>query len=488
MLSHRVEKFPLYIFYSFSALVLATVLLCIYTENYLLLLIPGSFLFLYLCFIDMKFIYFLLLFTIPLSIEVQLPNGFATDFPTELLIGGMMILFFALILSNPKAFDVRFLKNPIIFVLTLHFAWILVTTLYSSNTFVSVKYSLAKTWYIVTFVFITSLMIRGVGNFKKAFWCLFLPLLFTIIYTFIRHSKTGFSFLTVNTPMLPFFRNHVNYACSIAQMIPFTVLAISWYKKQKLKRNFLILSLVMMLVAVYFSYTRSAWLALLTAAIVIIVIRLGIMKWALVAGFAVCIGFFVDMAYHNHYLNHAPDFESTIYHPELGDHLASTFEGKDISSAERIYRWVAGVRMALDKPWTGYGPGNFYNFYKGFTVNSFTTYVSDNKEHSSVHNYFLLVFAEQGVFGLLIFLTLTVCIFVNGQRIYKQTVSKREKHYVLAILLCLAIIYVNTFLSDLLETDKIGAFFFICIALLVNQDIRNKDLTGSNPVSTHSVD
>jgi O-antigen ligase len=46
---------------------------------------------------------------------------------------------------------------------------------------------------------------------------------------------------------------------------------------------------------------------------------------------------------------------------------------------------------------------------------------------------------------------------------------------VMAILLCIVIIYVNTFLSDLIETDKIGSFFFICIALLVNQDIRNKD-------------
>jgi O-antigen ligase len=85
------------------------------------------------------------------------------------------------------------------------------------------------------------------------------------------------------------------------------------------------------------------------------------------------------------------------------------------------------------------------------------------------------VLTEQGVIGLLIFLALTICIFVNGQRIYHQTISKKEKHYVLAILLCLVIIYVNTFLSDLLETDKIGSFFFICIALLVNQDIRNRD-------------
>ncbi|HYV92268.1 MAG TPA: O-antigen ligase family protein [Chitinophagales bacterium] len=487
MLSGKIEKFWLYVFYSFSACLLATLIAGIYLENYYLLLIPASLLFVYLSVNDMKFIYFLLLFTIPLSIEVQLPNGFATDFPTEILIGGMMILFIAFALSNPKAFDIRLLKNPIIFLLIIHYVWILIATFYSSDAFVSIKYSLAKTWYIITFVFVTSIMIKSVDDFKKAFWWLLLPLIFTIIYTMIRHSKTDFAFLTVNTPMLPFFRNHVSYACTIAQMIPFTFLAITWYKKGTLKRRFLIFSMLLMLVAVYFSYTRSAWLALLSAVFVIIVIRLRMMKWALALAIAGSIGFFVYMGYNNQYLEHAPDFQTTVYHPELGEHLASTFEGKDISSAERIYRWVAGVRMWYDKPWTGYGPGNFYNFYKSYTVNSFTTYVSDNPERSSIHNYFLLVLTEQGIIGLLIFLALTICIFVNGQRIYHQTISKKEKYYVLAILLCLVIIYVNTFLSDLLETDKIGSFYFICIALLLNQDIRNRDALRNKSLVADSM-
>src|SRR5205085_293232 len=110
----------------------------------------------YLSINDMKFIYFLLLFTIPLSIEVSLSNGFATDFPTEILIGGMMILFIAFVLSTPKAFDIGFLKNPIITLVLIHYLWVLVAALYSSDAIVSIKYFLAKTWYIITFVFVTS--------------------------------------------------------------------------------------------------------------------------------------------------------------------------------------------------------------------------------------------------------------------------------------------------------------------------------------------
>src|SRR5258706_5295771 len=152
MLNSKIEKFPLYAFYCFSVLLLASLLASIYFENYYLLLIPSALLFVYLSINDMKFIYFLLLFTIPLSIEVQLPNGFSTDFPTEILIGGMMILFIVYVLSKPGGFDIRFLKNPVITLLVIHFVWILIATVYSSDAFVSFKYSLAKTWYIVTFV------------------------------------------------------------------------------------------------------------------------------------------------------------------------------------------------------------------------------------------------------------------------------------------------------------------------------------------------
>jgi membrane protein CcdC involved in cytochrome C biogenesis len=96
---------------------------------------------------------------------------------------------------------------------------------------------------------------------------------------------------------------------------------------------------------------------------------------------------------------------------------------------------------------------------------------------------------EQGIVGLIIFVILTLVVLIKGQQIYHQTIQQEDKRYVMAVLLCLVIIYVNTFLSDLIETDKIGSFYFICIALLVNQDVRNKHLkTGAMQVSYSRLD
>jgi O-antigen ligase len=195
---------------------------------------------------------------------------------------------------------------------------------------------------------------------------------------------------------------------------------------------------------------------------------------AISVGFTVIIAFFIFMAFKGNYLNYAPNYQTTIYHSELNEHLQATFEGQDLSSEERIYRWIAGIRMWLQKPVTGYVPGNFVNFYRDYTVSSFRTYVSENPENSSIHNYFLLMLTEQGIVGLIIFLTLTFFIFYYAQKIYNETESIQGKQYVIAITLSLTIIYVNTFLSDLIETDKVGTFFFMNIALLVGQDLLNK--------------
>jgi O-antigen ligase len=47
---------------------------------------------------------------------------------------------------------------------------------------------------------------------------------------------------------------------------------------------------------------------------------------------------------------------------------------------------------------------------------------------------------------------------------------------VMVLLVVLAMVYMNLMLSDLLESDKVGPFYFIALGLLVAYDIRNKQL------------
>jgi O-antigen ligase len=480
MIKNRDYQFWHRVFYSFGILLIVSIWITIYTENYLFLIIPAAILFTYLSVNDFRFIYFLLICCLPLSIEHQFPSGFSTDIPSEPLMVCLMFLFFAYVLTKVDQLPKDFFFHTIIIFTIIHLIWAYLATIYSQNSFTSIKFSLAKTWYIITFVFVTGILIKNEKHFRTFFWCLFIPLLFTVVYTLIRHSRSDFSFETVNYQMLPFFRNHVSYAVMMGLVVPFNVLAISWYPRKSFKQRFLIFSLIIILIAVYFAYTRAIWIALAAAVIIIPIIKKGWLKYFLYTGFAAILIFVFYMGYHNNYLDYAPNYEQTIYHSDLDEHLKSTFEGKDVSSAERIYRWIAGSKMWMQHPLVGYGPGNFYNFYKEFTVTSFTTYVSDNPEKSSVHNYFLLILVEQGMTGLMIFTILLFVVLTRGQKIYLQTESKAEKNYVMALLVCIIILVINLMLNDLIEADKTGSIYFICIALLVNQDIENRNLLQRN--------
>ncbi|HET7896038.1 MAG TPA: O-antigen ligase family protein, partial [Flavisolibacter sp.] len=169
----------------------------------------------------------------------------------------------------------------------------------------------------------------------------------------------------------------------------------------------------------------------------------------------------------DNYLRFAPHHDVTIFHTNFGEHLTATVEGKDVSTAERFYRWIAGVRMSGERWPTGFGPTTFYQHYKSYTTPVFRTWVSDNPEHSTVHNYFLLILIEQGVPGLLFFLALVGVMFWQVQKIHHQTNNPFRQVTMASVAAMLWMQCTLNFLSDLIETDKVGSIFYLCAAVLV---------------------
>ena len=282
----------------------------------------------------------------------------------------------------------------------------------------------------------------------------------------------GFSFLDINKSVTPYFRNHVNYAAMMSVFFPFILWALSWYDKGSMKRGFIVFGVILYIVAVYLSYTRTAMLAILGMVPFYYMIKWRFTKLSVAAFIVVGSLALSWLFYDNHYLRFAPSYEDTIYHDDFGSHLSSTFEGKDVSSMERVYRWVAAVKMSHERPYMGVGSGNFYNYYKSYTVTDFQTYISDNEERSTVHNYYLLMLVEQGWIGLIIFLLLTFTVFVYGEYIYFRMDNVADKRAVMILLLVMFSIIINLLLSDMLESDKVGPFFFIVISLLALFDLR----------------
>jgi O-antigen ligase len=140
---------------------------------------------------------------------------------------------------------------------------------------------------------------------------------------------------------------------------------------------------------------------------------------------------------------------------------------KDLSTAERFYRWIAGWRMAEAHPLTGVGPNHFYPAYRSYTVAAYRTYVSSNPERSTVHNYFLLLLSEQGFPALIFFVVLLFTMFAYAQNAYHRSTNTEDRFLLQALTAMLAMVVILISLSDLIEADKIGSLFYIIAGLLI---------------------
>ncbi len=476
-------------FIIFATLIVASCWLSAAFDSFYPLAIAPFALLVYVSITDFRSIFFLLLACIPLSTEIELPNGFSTDLPTEPLIIGLMLIYWfytlkkGVILSDPKGFlwkgtpterGGKFFQHPITLLLLAHIGWTFVTVINSENLFLSFKYFLAKVWYVVTFYFLAALLLREKQDFKRFFWSIAIPLSIAVAVTLFRHALIDFSFEDVNRVMYPLFRNHVMYGCIVAVFLPYIVWGISWQKKGSYRWWLLLFVFIMFLAAIQLSFTRAAYVAIFGAIGYYFIVKFKLTKIVVGIAAASIIIFVAYLVNGNKYLDYAPKFEKTITHTKFNNLIEATTKGEDISTMERVYRWVAGFRMVGEKPFLGFGPNNFYHFYKSYTVTSFKTYVSNNIEGSTVHCYYLLVAIEQGIPGLILFLIFIFYVLIKAEQVYHKTRGS-YKGILLATLLSFVIILILNLINDIIETDKIGSFFFLYCAIITNLDISTSE-------------
>lgn len=432
------------------------------------MLIPAGLLVVWLAFVDIRKIYFLMLGCIPLSVEQSLPGGFATDLPSEQFMWLLTLISIGWFLMNWRKVDGSFLKNPITLAVLAHLFWTIVTTSSSQLFVISFKFLLAKLWYLIVFYFLAARYLKEERDFKEFLWWFFVPLMYGITTVVVRHAALGFSFEEVGYVMWPHFRNHVMYACLLAIFLPYIWYGVYWYRRFSWKWWLLVLGILYCIFAINFAYTRAAYVALVAAIGIYWVVRWRLMKAALVT-VALCFALLISfLGTRDNWLEFAPDYEKTITHNSFDNLLEATVKLEDISTMERVYRWVAASYMIQERPLMGYGPGTFYSHYKNYTVSSFKTYVSDNPERSGIHNYYLMVTVEQGLPGLFFFLLLCVVVMLRGESLYHSTTDLSRRRTLMAALLCFALSNLLMLMNDFLETDKLGSLYFMSIAVLAN--------------------
>ena len=415
-------------------------------------------------------LFYLLLVSLPLSVEYSFSDKLGTDLPDEPLMLLVSLLALLYLVYRSFLFRSRLWYHPLLISLLAWLGWMLITAMVSTTPLFSFKFLLAKSWYVGAFLIAPLIWLRGKVAMSRAIRCLFIPLFLLSVLSVFRHAFEGFSFITSSAVVQPYFRNHVVYSAMLVTLVP----VLFFSRRAVIHKWCWDLALFFVLVALFLSYARGAWLALFVGAGAYLLLRYRMLLYGYVIVLLISLLAIIWLKQGDRYLQYAPDYRTTIFHSDFQDHWRATYAGKDVSSVERFYRWIAGIRMVEERPLVGFGPSSFYSRYRQYTVPAYKTWVSNNPDRSTVHNYFLLTAVEQGVPGLILFLILFGALLFYAERLYhgfRETWVGQTAGGIGVIVVMLGVV---NFWSDLIETDKIGSLFFLSIAFLLLLDRAGK--------------
>src|SRR5690606_27305446 len=98
-----------------------------------------------------KLAYWILLFCIPLAIQLWfLGDSLSTTVPDEPMMWCFLLMFGLMFAHNPKILPEWWWRNPLVGIIVAQYLWMIVAVCFSLEPLFSVKFMLAKTWFLVS--------------------------------------------------------------------------------------------------------------------------------------------------------------------------------------------------------------------------------------------------------------------------------------------------------------------------------------------------
>lgn len=143
-----------FLFLLFICVVLGTTVAFIYFQNPTVYILPIGLLLLAYVYDDLSRLFYLLCIVLPFSMEYYFDAvGLGTDLPSEplmIVLAGCTLL---LLVYNQFELPKSYITHPIWLLLIFQVFWILITTISSTVPVISIKFLLAKLWYLLSFLF-----------------------------------------------------------------------------------------------------------------------------------------------------------------------------------------------------------------------------------------------------------------------------------------------------------------------------------------------
>lgn len=467
------NKTKIIVFYAIAAIfVIINCFMIAKYQNYLLNLLPIALIVIAGIFFSLDKALLFSVMCIPLSVPLRefFPHlAFNIDIPTEPLFVAILLIFVLKLLLEHK-YDKRILKHPLSIMIFIYLIWHLITVCTSTMPLVSLKSLVASLWFIGPFFFLGIILFKDPKNIYKFMYLYMIPFAGLIIYTLIRHSAYNFDQHIANGIMNPFFNDHTSYGAAIALFLPFLIGSIlSKETSRKMKISSLVL-LVIFVVGLIFSYTRAAWISLIGALAMYLILRFKISNKLVLAVAILGIGGIILFQNQIFFKMESNKVESST---DFSKHIKSISNiTSDASNLERINRWNCAIRMFKEKPVFGWGPGTYQFKYAPFQHSDEKTIISTNAgDGGNAHSEYLGSLAESGLLGMINYIMICIIIYLTGTRTYHKLEDKKLKMIVATTLCGLVTYFAHGALNNFLDIDKIAVPFWGFAAMIVAIEI-----------------
>jgi len=421
-------------------------------------------------------LFFALVLLAPLSIPLRrLVPGLPFDFwfPTEPI---LVFLLLMLIMKSirDRYFHYELLNHPVFLAIILYLGWIVIAIVPSEMIVVSIKYFLVRFWFIGIFFYLSVLLFRkDLRNINRFLWVFTIGMAVVSMLTIIKHSGSGLlNQRAAHSACGPFFIDHTSYGAALAFTIPIAIYLFTSAKSSIVKYLSLGLS-VYFILAIILSYSRAAWVSLIFAAGVWLLILFKIrFRTVLVTLFILFATFFTFQDE----IKWRMERNTTDSSGDLMEHVSSIFNiSTDASNLERINRWYAAIDMFKERPLFGWGPGTYQFLYAPFQRSYLKTIISTNfGTLGNAHSEYLGLMSEAGIVAAIGYMLIIIFTLTCGFKLLRTLTEPQHRGLIITCLVGLITYVIHGFLNNFLDSDKIAAPFWGFTAIIVAMDLYRK--------------
>lgn len=459
-----------------------------------LFIIPCSFLLILgLALLYPRYLWYLLVFTIPFSIDIG--TSITLSFPCEVL--GILLaisLIIRLIFSffrpnNKELVSFSLFRSPIFLCILLYLLTLFFSVFYSEMPIVSLKKTLIHGLFIFLFFVYPTRLFQERREIYRFFICYLAGLMVAIAYALGRHATYSFTTYAAADMPKPLFADHTLYGAVLVFVFPYIIYLFinkigrkkalaenisinrfSIFKPQKIYSFSLYRGLLLLIVgfAIITAASRAAWIGLIAAAFIAGLMHYKVkLRWLLTS---ILIAAFSLYSYHNSIVDLLRHNKAQSSNPSgnFSEHFLSvTNIESDVSNQERINRWLAAYDMFKERPFSGFGIGTYQFSYAPYQRFYLLTQISTrNADRGGAHSEYLTILSEQGIFSLLAFLLLALIVVRESFHLIYQIEDKNAKLLYISLILGLFTYWVHCFFNAFLDQIELVSLVWAAIAAI----------------------